>query len=58
MLLFLKIIIEICVSNLHSVGMKIGLVVNLRMGQVKKIKLMMDLLEWTQMVSLNQTGKR
>jgi len=38
--------------------MKNGLVVNLRMGQMRKTSLMMDHLEWTQMVLLNQTGKR
>jgi len=41
-----------------SVEMKIGLVVIQRMGQMRKTSLMMDHLEWTRMVSLNQTGKR
>jgi hypothetical protein len=38
--------------------MKNGLVVNLRMGHMRKTSLMMDHPEWIQMVLLNQTGKR
>jgi hypothetical protein len=58
MLLFPRLVDEIYVSNLYSLEMMIGLVVNLRMGQMRKSSLTMDHLEWTQMVSLNQTGKR